>query len=283
MVAITTSIRCTFPRFSTLPRELRDQIWCDALPDVVGLNLYFYKEGCWCPRRLTEDDEEYDFEFPIKYNLNLEFRHDFLDVTEVEIPLAFVNHEAREIALAWIRDSGLEIRLRVADQTPAFVRSLDPECDVLYVPLDSWDEFLSERVDRQYKPDLFEQIVDIKTSITRIAVPEALFRCENPGLAETFEHFSHLETLFVIIDPQLDLQPADTDTKLQPWWVLLSTNGETYSWNNDHARFEFEGDENNVDEASRKAIEDLNSGFYLRFITGEKRRLKICPVSAVRK
>ena len=162
----------TFPLFSSLALELREQIWRDALPNEVGPVLYLYRKGYWCPR------EEYD---PQNHetNLNFEFRHDLLNVVQFEVPLYFVNREARKIALAWVRTHGIEIRARKKRESPIFVCPFNPIRDVLYIPPNKWDEFLCEPDDRCSEPDLLERLLDVKTAdVTRIAVPEMLFRSE---------------------------------------------------------------------------------------------------------
>ena len=125
----------TFPLFSSLALELRNQIWRDALPNKVGPALYFYRKGCWCPRHLLQSDEEYD---PKNHelNLNFEFRHDLLNVVQFKVPLFFVNREASNIALAWVREHGIEIRARENRQSPVFVCPFNPIRDVLYIALD---------------------------------------------------------------------------------------------------------------------------------------------------
>ena len=168
----------TFPLFSSLPLELRDQIWRDALPDKIGPALYFYRKGCWCPRHLLQSDEEYDSTND-ELNLNFEFRHDLLDVVQFEVPLFFVNREARNIALAWMSEHGIEIRAREDRRSPVFVCPFDPIRDVLYITLDKWDEFLREPDDRCFEPDLFEKLISVNSAdVRRIAVPEALLRTE---------------------------------------------------------------------------------------------------------
>lgn len=127
VVATNSSI---FPLFSSLPPELRNQIWRDAVPDKVGPALYFYRNGYWCPRRLSKSDKGYDPEKD-ENNLNFEYRHDLLDDAQFEVPLVFVNLEARGIALAWVREQGIEIRFCENRQHPIFVRPCDPMRDAL--------------------------------------------------------------------------------------------------------------------------------------------------------
>lgn len=75
---------------------------------------------------------------------------------QFEVPLLFVNREARGIALAWVREQGIEIRPREHRQYPIFVRPFDPMRDVLYVALDKWDDLLREPNDWKFQLDLFE-------------------------------------------------------------------------------------------------------------------------------
>ncbi|KAF2689014.1 hypothetical protein K458DRAFT_291837, partial [Lentithecium fluviatile CBS 122367] len=86
----------TFPSPS-LPTELRNQIRHDALSNEMEPAFAFYKTGCCQPRGADPD-------------LYVVFRHDLLDAPQIDMPLAFVNHEARGIALAWIREKGLVFR-----------------------------------------------------------------------------------------------------------------------------------------------------------------------------
>lgn len=99
MVAAATN-SSTFPHFSSLPPELRHQIWREALPDRDGPALYPYRTGDAYanPTRGNTD----------VCNVNFEFRHDLLGPVPVEVQqqLVFVNREARGIALAWVREQG---------------------------------------------------------------------------------------------------------------------------------------------------------------------------------
>ncbi|KAI0836742.1 hypothetical protein F5Y06DRAFT_298432 [Hypoxylon sp. FL0890] len=101
----TAVISSSFPLFPRLSLKLRDKIWRDSLPDKVGPALYIYREGCWGLRQLKETDEGYypglDY-----YNFTFEFRYDLLDDVQFDIPMAFVNREARDVALAWAREQG---------------------------------------------------------------------------------------------------------------------------------------------------------------------------------
>lgn len=272
----------TFSLFSSLAPELRNQIWRDALPDKFGPALYFYRKGCWCPRRLSKSDEGYDPEND-QNNLNLEFRHDLLYDAKLKVPLVFVNREARGIALAWVREQGIEIRPREKRQYPVFVRPYDPMRDALYIALDKWDDFLFEPYARQFQPDLFEQLVDIKSYLTRIAVPKALLRSKVATFPGMFQYFSHLEVLLIVVDAQPELQSADNDMQVQRRWEFESTQGGAFFWNDDRGGFDFRGSEYIGDEFLYKLIEKANKGLGEGLAENHIRNFEIRPVFAVRK
>lgn len=58
--------------------------------------------------------------------------------------------------------------------------------DVLYIPEDKWDGFVSDPFDRRFEPDLLDQILSHHGArVGCIAMPEALLRSEVvPVLAE---------------------------------------------------------------------------------------------------
>jgi hypothetical protein len=281
MAAVATN-SSTFPLFSSLALELRHQIWRDALPDKVGPALYFYRKGCWCPRRLSKSDEEYDSEND-ENNLTFEFHHELLDDVQLEVPLVFVNREARGIALPWLRGQGIEIRPCEDRQYPIFVRPFDPVRDALYVALDKWDDFLCEPVDRQYQPDLFEKLVVIRQDVTRIAVPEALLRSEVAALSDMFRYFFQLKVLFIIIDAQPDMRSADNDMKVQRRWEFESTRGGAFFWNDDRGAFDFANGEYIDGEALYRLIEEANKGLGEGLVTNYIHSFEVRPVFAVRR
>ena len=272
----------TFPLFTSLPRELRDQIWRDALPDKVGPALSFYRKGCWCPRRLSESDEGYDPEND-ENNLNFEFRHDLLDDIQFEIPLVYVNREARDLAFAWVREQGIEMRPRQDRQYRVFVRPFDPMRDALYVALDKWDDFLCEPDDRLSQPDLFEQLVDNKSDLTRIAVPVALLRSDVASLTEMFRYLFNLKVLLIIVDPQPDLQSADHDVKVQHRWDFESTQGGAFFWNDDRGGFDSRNSEYTGDEAVYRLIEEASRGLGEGLANEHIRSFEVRPAFAVRR
>ncbi|KAL9630073.1 MAG: hypothetical protein Q9164_006597 [Protoblastenia rupestris] len=278
--AATNSSR--FPLFSSLPPELRNQTWRNALPEKLGPALYFYRKGCWCPRRLSESDEGYDPEND-ENNLNFEFRHDLLDDVQFEVALVFVNREARGIALAWVREQGIEIRRRENRQYPVFVRPFNPIRDALYIELNKWMDFLCEPDDRRFQPDLFEQLLVTETDLKRIAVPEALLRSEVATLPEMLRHFFNLKVLLIIVNAQPNLQSGDNDMKVQRRWEFECAQGGAFFWNDDRGCFDFGDCEYIGDETLYRLIEEASKGLGQELAKNDIRSFEIRLVFAVRK
>ena len=271
-----------FPLFSNLPPELRNQIWRDVLPNKVGPALFFYRKGCWCPRRLSESDEGYDREND-ENNLNFEFCHDLLDDVQFEVTLVFVNCEARSIALAWVREHGIKIRCRKDRQYPVFVRPFNPMRDALYIELNKWTDFLCEPDDRRFQPDLYEQLLDIKTDLTQIAVPEVLLQSEVATLPEMLRHFFNLKVLLIVVNAQPDLRSGDDDVKVQRRWDFESTESRAFFWNDDRGCFDFGDSEYIRDEALYKLIEEVEKGLGHGLTENHIQNFEIRRVFAVRR
>jgi hypothetical protein len=138
MAAVATS-SLIFTLFSTLPAELRNAIWRAALPDAMEPALVSFRPGCW--RKAGPEDHP-----------DLMFRHDLLNV-HIAMPLAFVNREARSIALVWARKHGLTAQTR-KDQYPTFVRRFEPTVDALHLGPGQLTNLVDEVVNQVTSPDL---------------------------------------------------------------------------------------------------------------------------------
>ena len=281
-MAAAPSRTSTFSLFPDLSPELRNQIWYDALPDKIGPALFFYRKGCWRPRRLLQSDEGYNPEND-EHNLNFEFRHDLLDDTHFELPLIFVNREARSIALAWVREQGIEIRTREGRQRPVFVRPFDPKADALYITPEQWDNFLYEPEDRQFQPDLLEKLVDVKTDLTRIAMSEALLQKEATTLPEISQYFFQLEALYIVVDAQPDLHSVDNDMKVQRRWEFESTRERAFVWNDERGAFDGRESEYAGAEALYRLIGEASKELGAWLAQNHIRNFEILPVLAVRR
>ena len=291
----------TFHLFTSLAPELRQQIWHAALPDEIGPVLYFYKTGGWYPHHPGNDESCIEF----KYG------HEFLDAVQIEISLFFVNREARHIVLAWIEKHNIKRRVYARKdrrlQAPTFVRHFDPMYDVLYVAADKWNEFWCEPDDRCSRPDMMDQLISVHpANVTRIAMPEALFRGEGEVAATLAElivniisssffdfwfsdlqqlqdqFFGNISVLLIMVNTPLDLQPVNNGMKVQPRWELKNVEGGAFFWNHDHRRFDFNGSDHLIDEALRKLMEEINEWIGIELVKSSIRSFEVRPVFAIR-
>ena len=293
-VLIATTQSPMFPLFSDLPAELRNQIWRNALPYPTGPTLHFYKPGCWCPRQLTESDQRWDPNDEL--NLDLEFRYDLLNHPHIEIPLISVNHESRAIALAWVREQGIETHFRddsgdengdndsrqQQQRLDFFVRPFDLMNDAVYVAPDQWDEFMLSSFNRSSEPDLLDKTVDVRPNMTHLAVPEALLLRRDDGaggdpFSELFEYYWWVRVLFVVLgdapEPGLEDRLSENGIKGPPrpgrlWELDESTihRARALIWDAERGRFEYsvDGDDGEYavgdrDEALEKRMEEVGS------------------------
>lgn len=247
-----------FPLFSRLPAELRNQIWQDALPDKIGQLLYFYKKGCWCPRRVVEGEQGYDPDND-ELNLAFEFRHELLDPVKIDVPGYFVSRESHSISSAWVRGQGLKLFSRKDELI--FVRPFHPLLDTLYVPLEKWNDFISEPYDRTFQPDLLYRALNCPgIYFTRIAIPRALLeknRDPDP-LPAFFDWYERFNRLFIVVNPLPELQPDNNDTGVQQQrWELEDMQGPMYFWNG--ASFEWQDGHCAGDNALYKRMEETSN------------------------
>lgn len=271
----------TFPLFSHLPPELRTQIWRDALPDEELPALYPYKRGCWHPRWLSPSDEGYS---PGPHpNIWMEFRHDLLDNIQVELPLVFVNHEARSITLAWARQQNINIRFCESRQYHIFTRPFNPNRDALYIMPERLYDFYMETYDRMDQPDLFDHFVTFPYPfLYYFAVPEALLPADGDPLVEMFREFSCPKVLFVIVNTPPEF--TDHELKVQPQWGLeRPEQGRALCWDPNRQCFDWGDGEYFGDEALYWRIEEGSKKLIPGLVSEGIRSLEIRPVRAIRR
>ncbi|KAH8694215.1 hypothetical protein BGW36DRAFT_430234 [Talaromyces proteolyticus] len=277
----------TFSLFPCLPTELRLQIWREALPEKLGNPLYFYKKGCWGPRHLTEADEEYDPNNE-ENNLNFEFHHDRLDPLHVEVPLFFVNQEARSFALSWISEQGLKTRFDKEKQSLVFIRPFDPQRDTLYVSQEKWDEFHCEPFDRVFEADLENKNIGTPAPVfTRLAVSDELLLKEPDALEELFHWYYGFDEIFVILKVRSDGFWHDAkDIKPQQRWELetVDVQGPIFYWNLDSESFQWKDEDINIsDYALYDVLQHASPKLSTKLLEIGKERFEVRPVTVVRK
>ena len=273
----------TFSLFPRLPLELRNQIWQHAMPKQRGPVLQFYRKGCWCPRRLTQSDEGYDPEHEDR-NMNLEFRHNLLEDAWYDVPLLFVCRESRGIALAWVHEQGLTMcRRKDGGRDPVCVRPFDPLRDALYVASDKWDDFVHEVDDRTSEPDLYEQLVDVRSEVECIAIPQVLLEREKETLCEIFQNFGSVRVVFIVVGQEPKSASTNSGMKLQRRWELEGgQDAAALCWNPDKREFDLvDGERHNNEILYRPIMANLTlvDGLVKNY-TG---RFEFRAVSAIRR
>jgi hypothetical protein len=182
----------TFHLFPALPAELRNQIWYEALPGSTRPALVPWKPDLWSLRGAEPD-------------LECRFAHEELEVP-IDIPMAFVSREARNIALVLIRDSQLETRLRSGYQYPVFTRTFGPLKDALIVHPDQVDDIILDSANRLFEPDMIGRNVTCYSEFKRIAMSATILRRENAMryLPEVLDHFTSVNELLVVVNDELE-------------------------------------------------------------------------------
>ncbi|PWY82087.1 hypothetical protein BO70DRAFT_379630 [Aspergillus heteromorphus CBS 117.55] len=151
------------------------------------------------PRHLTPSDPDYDPSTPDS-NLNFEFDHTRLPPMQVSLPLYFVNREAHDLTVSWLRKHPtIAVRFDPAAQCVFFTKPYDPRTDAMYVSLERWTEFICEPFDRQFEPDLLNRNLGCPApEVRRIAVPRALLWVEKDPFAEFWHWFGGVSSVFLV-------------------------------------------------------------------------------------
>lgn len=237
----------TFFHFASLPVELRIQIWYEALPSKDEPALFLYRKECWQPRLLSDSDNEEGWDHE-DWNLTVGFQHELLDPIQVDIPLAFVNREARGVALPWIHSQRIELRFCQKRQHPVFARPFDPERDILYIG-DS-DGFCVDPNARLFERDLVHRTCSTDVKCSRIALPEKMLQTEADALPDLLLWF-RVKVLLILVDLSADLYLGH-NVKVQRWWRVKESGGDGLAWDREHGRFDLRlGKNSGQDNVSR--------------------------------
>ncbi|CAF9906646.1 MAG: hypothetical protein GOMPHAMPRED_004831 [Gomphillus americanus] len=218
-----------FRLFPRLPTELRQQIWNAALPREIGQTLYCYKTGCWEPRQLTEVDE--GFEPTHETNLYLTFQEELLDPVLFEIPLLFVNREARIVAQQWLTRHGIDSYQSKDDHSIVFACRFNTDRDSLYVDHDALSYFIVEPGEREFALDLTgKPLMFSPASVKHLALPVTVFLPEmGYELVYVLEEFySHIQEIWMVVWPLPDFQPLSSlKQNVNRRWEVDPTRNET--------------------------------------------------------
>ncbi|KAF2157915.1 hypothetical protein K461DRAFT_274154 [Myriangium duriaei CBS 260.36] len=236
------AIRMTFPRFSELPTELRNQIWHDTLPDKIGSAAYFYNRNCWTVQCRTEADLDYDHS-AADVSHHIIFREASLDPVCLDISMLNVNQEARDIAVAWVRQQGLRLESCRGNKNQLVAQCLfDRTRDAVYLAPDFWYHFGAEPQELLFSPQFDGRSVETHIYIQQIALPQSLLADKFSDLPELLDQCRHITTLFVVAGPQPKSRPGKAPER----WELEPVHGGGFIWDVDQDCFVAEVKNNRV-------------------------------------
>lgn len=250
----------TFHLFSHLPPEMRFQIWLEALPEKDLPAFTPYRNGCWFPADPEHLDASSLYQDPVQWK----FYHQSLDQIRVKIPLADVNHEARNIAIEWARKQGIRVITHEDRRCTIFLRPFEPMRDVIWVGGDVYEHFVNECSGiHEWLPS--PEKVFLPVDIGHFAVSMHMLvddQCLG-ALADVLCSFRGDIVMWIIADehPDFNVMHGD-DRKVQPRWELHDTlEGEAMIWERTSKTFE-------VDLHARLFEED--SIYYNRVLEGSQ-------------
>ncbi|KAI1769300.1 hypothetical protein GGR53DRAFT_153461 [Hypoxylon sp. FL1150] len=247
----------TFFPFSRLPPELRNMTWREALDREVGLTLYPYNRGCWHQRWVSAPDIGLD-------DLILEFRDGLLNRAQMEVPVAFVNTEARRNAIAWALKQGSRILTCFDGNVPVFLRALNPDRDALYVASDQWDDFTLEPLERAFEPDMLRKRHILEPCLVRIALPKSLVQNPIFRLQEMFDQYYDARMLCIVNDTPSNLWPHGThNTVAKQCFYEREASQRVAAWDGSRWEFDFTSEKHSSSQSRslvQKASGELREG-----------------------
>ncbi|GAM86900.1 hypothetical protein ANO11243_049210 [Dothideomycetidae sp. 11243] len=231
---LASSATQTFPGFSSLPLELRRQIWLQALPPRLGATLYIFRPRYWAFGTLTPSDEGFNPDNR-KWNECIEFQHDKMDDDPITFPsLTAVNHESREMALSWLQNNDIKY--------PSLRRTFDLSRDAIYISPGELDDFWNPFDRRRQDLGEYALILPQKILVRHVAVPEIIARYHAPTLVHGLYWIrQHLETLLVVVDAPEGLVDVIDSGRDRPW-EFERLDGASLVWDAQSEQYKVAGE-----------------------------------------
>jgi hypothetical protein len=243
-MAAETENPSVFTLLSKLPGELRNAIWTEAFLDAVNeprASLAPFKPGCW-PLRGTEEEQ----------NLELRFRPELLDVY-MEIPLVYVNREARSVTVARSKKLGLKICTN-DDEDPILIRPFETAVDVFFLASRQISQLIMEYYYHMSLPDILDRFFTSGAYVRAIALTEEVVREEANDIVELFNDHITVPQLLVIVNEPVELNSVLKDElEKHEWTVTYLSDG--VSWNGEEQRFEGRGKSEYLDKRTMSRLE----------------------------
>ncbi|KAK7213456.1 hypothetical protein V2G26_020634 [Clonostachys chloroleuca] len=259
-----------FHHFQDLPTELRCQIWTHALPAIdPEPHVLGCKSGLWRKKHLTAADEAYNPDGPHECVM---FDYQMIKRRSVEVEIADVNREARQVTLHWVRKNGLE--LSTCNRRKAFLKSFDPETDVLFVDTSLWGGFFKESELLHGGPDIREPRILLLPYITRLFVTDELFEQAIDEFITVLTYF-HTLTAFQILLTRSRYIPKGM-YRVLPLPDLIPIEGRRLTWHLEHKEFRLHGSEEPGSEEDMFAIlSSVADKLTAKFIEGRKQKFEM--------
>lgn len=192
------------------------------------------------------------------------FQFSLLDPAHVHVPLMHANYEARQVALTYAGEHGIQMRQTENGGPPRPVRVADPAHDTLFVGPAALDDTFNEfsLAFNRLQAQLENTTMTAMMKIHRVAVPESVFGEQDEGTA-LYSLFQYdFDQMFIIIGSCSELlarnAEEDDETLVHSLWELQEAPGG-FTWN--HSQGVFEPSNGQAVEAQYEVIRRACRGF----------------------
>ncbi|CAI6085333.1 unnamed protein product [Clonostachys chloroleuca] len=212
--------------------------------------------GSLAQKHLTAADEAYNPDGPHECVM---FDYQMIKRRSVEVEIADVNREARQVTLHW---------------TKGFLKSFDPETDVLFVDTSLWGGFFKESELLHGGPDIREPRILLLPYITRLFVTDELFEQAIDEFITVLTYF-HTLTAFQILLTRSRYIPKGM-YRVLPLPDLIPIEGRRLTWHLEHKEFRLHGSEEPGSEEDMFAIlSSVADKLTAKFIEGRKQKFEM--------
>ncbi|KAJ9492939.1 hypothetical protein VN97_g293 [Penicillium thymicola] len=200
-----------------------------------------------------------------------EYHYEALDKIRLKIPLADVNHEARDVAIEWARKQGIEVVFHDYRKCLVFLRPFDPMRDVIWVSGDAFEHFTNDCWGVHTSDNL--ENVYIPFRIGQFALPESVVmdRQSLDSLYDTISCFCSDIVMYIIAGKNPDYPSMFVDyKKVQSRWELCGAQeGEAFVWDRNNKRFDMKGGPRILQHGSYERVLEVIAvlaGILIRFM-----------------
>lgn len=267
-----------FHHFKELPTELRCLIWTHALPAIdPEPHTFSYRPGLWRKKHLTAADGACNPDGPLECVM---FDYQMLKRRPVEVQVADISREARQVTLLWVRKHGLEL-CPTYNGRKAFLKSFDPEIDGLFVETSLWDEFFKGSELLHGGPDIREPRILLLPYITRLFVADELFEQAIDEFITALTYF-HTLTAFYVLLTRSRYIPRGMFRMLR-LSDLIPIEGRRLTWHLEHEEFRLHGsEESGSDDDLFAILSSVADKLTAKFIEGRKQKFEMATAMPYR-